>query len=81
MTKGILLLAIYSMGLAVPFLLTSLGIERFLKFYKPLPHAHACAGSGQRRVADRARNFAGGWTVHHHLELFVVPEPVRSLDS
>ncbi len=33
MSKGILLLAVYSMGLAVPFLLTSLGIERFLKFY------------------------------------------------
>ena len=32
--KGILLLAIYSLGLAVPFLLTSLLIERFLKFYQ-----------------------------------------------
>jgi cytochrome c-type biogenesis protein len=32
-SKGILLLAIYSLGLAVPFLLTSLGIERFLAFY------------------------------------------------
>jgi cytochrome c-type biogenesis protein len=31
--KGILLLAVYSLGLAVPFLLTSLLIERFLKFY------------------------------------------------
>lgn len=31
--KGIILLAIYSLGLAVPFLLTSLGIGRFLKFY------------------------------------------------
>jgi cytochrome c-type biogenesis protein len=31
--KGVVLLAIYSLGLAVPFLLTSLGIERFLKFY------------------------------------------------
>lgn len=31
--KGIALLAVYSLGLAVPFLLTSLGIERFLKFY------------------------------------------------
>ena len=31
--KGILLLAIYSLGLAVPFLLTSLGIDRFLAFY------------------------------------------------
>jgi cytochrome c-type biogenesis protein len=31
--KGMALLAVYSLGLAVPFLLTSLGIERFLKFY------------------------------------------------
>lgn len=31
--KGILLLAVYSAGLAVPFLLTSLLIDRFLKFY------------------------------------------------
>jgi cytochrome c-type biogenesis protein len=30
---GIFLLALYSLGLAVPFLLTSLGINRFLKFY------------------------------------------------
>src|SRR5947207_4682322 len=34
-TKGIWLLTLYSMGLAVPFLLTSLRIERFLKFYGP----------------------------------------------
>src|SRR6266403_240612 len=31
--KGGILLAIYSLGLAVPFLLTSLLMERFLKFY------------------------------------------------
>jgi cytochrome c-type biogenesis protein len=31
--KGIVLLAVYSAGLAVPFLLTSLGVERFLAFY------------------------------------------------
>jgi cytochrome c-type biogenesis protein len=31
--KGILLLATYSLGLAVPFLLTGLLMERFLKFY------------------------------------------------
>ncbi|HZR28961.1 MAG TPA: cytochrome c biogenesis protein CcdA [Terriglobales bacterium] len=31
--KGMLLLAVYSLGLAVPFLLTSLGIDRFLAFY------------------------------------------------
>ena len=42
LTKGILLLAVYSLGLAVPFLLTSLGIERFLKFYSRFrSHMHA----------------------------------------
>jgi len=40
--KGIFLLATYSAGLAVPFLLTSLGIERFLKFYNRFKfHMHA----------------------------------------
>jgi cytochrome c-type biogenesis protein len=40
--KGVVLLAIYSLGLAVPFLLTSLGIERFLKFYVRFRvHMHA----------------------------------------
>jgi cytochrome c-type biogenesis protein len=32
-TRGILLLWVYSLGLAVPFLLTSLGVDRFLSFY------------------------------------------------
>ena len=42
LVKGILLLAVYSLGLAVPFLLTSLGIERFLKFYSRFrSHMHA----------------------------------------
>jgi cytochrome c-type biogenesis protein len=40
--KGIVLLAVYSLGLAVPFLLTSLGIQRFLKFYSRFrTHMHA----------------------------------------
>jgi cytochrome c-type biogenesis protein len=40
--EGMFLLAIYSLGLAVPFLLTSLGIERFLKFYSRFrSHMHA----------------------------------------
>ena len=40
--KGIFLLSIYSLGLAVPFLLTSLGIGRFLKFYSRFrSHMHA----------------------------------------
>lgn len=32
-SKGMGLLSVYSLGLAVPFLLTSLGIDRFLSFY------------------------------------------------
>jgi cytochrome c-type biogenesis protein len=40
--KGIALLTVYSMGLAVPFLLTALGVERFLKFYSRFrTHMHA----------------------------------------
>jgi cytochrome c-type biogenesis protein len=31
--KGIVLLAVYSLGLAVPFILTSLGVNQFLSFY------------------------------------------------
>jgi cytochrome c-type biogenesis protein len=39
---GILLLSVYSLGLAVPFLLTSLLMERFLKFYGRFrAHMHA----------------------------------------
>lgn len=33
MAKGVFLLWVYSLGLAVPFLLTSLGVDRFLVFY------------------------------------------------
>ena len=32
-SRGVVLLAVYSLGLAVPFLITSVGIERFLAFY------------------------------------------------
>lgn len=32
-SRGVFLLSIYSLGLAVPFMITSLGIERFLAFY------------------------------------------------
>jgi cytochrome c-type biogenesis protein len=40
--KGIALLMVYSLGLAVPFLLTALGVERFLKFYSRFrAHMHA----------------------------------------
>jgi cytochrome c-type biogenesis protein len=41
-SKGILLLTVYSLGLAVPFLLAALGIERFMKFYGGFRrHMHA----------------------------------------
>jgi cytochrome c-type biogenesis protein len=40
--RGVLLLAVYSAGLAVPFLLTALGIGQFLKFYQRFrKHLHA----------------------------------------
>jgi cytochrome c-type biogenesis protein len=33
-SRGVLLLAVYSAGLAVPFLLTAVGLGAFLRFYK-----------------------------------------------
>ena len=46
--KGIILLAVYSLGLAVPFLLTSLGVDRFLVFYgrfrRHLHTVEVCSG-------------------------------------
>jgi cytochrome c-type biogenesis protein len=46
--KGIILLAVYSLGLAVPFLLTSLGVDRFLSFYgrfrRHLHTVEVCSG-------------------------------------
>lgn len=47
-SRGVFLLAIYSAGLAIPFLLTALGISRFLKFYQRFRrHMHVvevCSG-------------------------------------
>jgi cytochrome c-type biogenesis protein len=47
-TKGVLLLWVYSLGLAVPFLITSLLIDRFLVFYGRFrKHLHTLeVGSG-----------------------------------
>ncbi len=40
--RGVLLLAVYSAGLAVPFLLTALGIGQFMRFYQRFrKHLHA----------------------------------------
>jgi cytochrome c-type biogenesis protein len=42
LVKGAVLLAVYSLGLAMPFLLTALLMERFLKFYSRFrSHMHA----------------------------------------
>jgi cytochrome c-type biogenesis protein len=64
-TKAIFLLAVYSLGLAVPFLLTSLGIERFLKFYSRFRlHMHAVeVGSGALLIALGALLVLGRFTI------------------
>src|SRR5204863_5297306 len=63
--KGIVLLAVYSMGLAVPFLLTSLGIERFLKFYSRFrTHMHAVeVASGVLLISLGALLVLGRFTI------------------
>ncbi len=64
-TKGIMLLAIYSMGLAVPFLLTALGVERFLKFYSRFrAHMHAIeVASGALLIALGVLLVIGRFTI------------------
>src|SRR6202521_4857513 len=64
-TKGILLLAIYSMGLAVPFLLTAILLERFLKFYSRFrAHMHAIeVASGALLIALGVRLEVGAFTI------------------
>jgi cytochrome c-type biogenesis protein len=63
--KGIFLLAIYSLGLAVPFLLTSLLMERFLKFYGRFrSHMHAIeVASGGLMIALGILLVIGRFTV------------------
>jgi cytochrome c-type biogenesis protein len=46
--EGIVLLSIYSLGLGIPFLLTALGVNKFLSFYK-----------GFRRYLQWVERFAG----------------------
>jgi cytochrome c-type biogenesis protein len=49
LSKGIVMLSAYSLGLAVPFLLAALGVERFLEFFKrfrsKLGHVNRIAGA------------------------------------
>jgi len=64
-TKGVFLLAVYSLGLAVPFLLTSFGIERFLKFYSRFKfHMHAVeVASGALLIVLGALLMLGRFTI------------------
>ena len=63
--KGMLLLAVYSLGLAVPFLLTSLAINRFLGFYGRFRrHLHAMeVASGVLLIAIGALVFTRHFTL------------------
>ena len=59
------LLAVYSAGLAVPFLLTSLGVDRFLSFYGRFRrHLHAVeVVSGVLLIVIGALVLTGRFTV------------------
>ncbi len=71
--KGIFLLAIYSLGLAVPFLLTSLLMERFLKFYSRFrSHMHALeVASGGLLIALGVLLVLGRFTLLSNLFSFL----------
>jgi len=63
--QGVGLLAVYSLGLAVPFLLTSLGIDRFLEFYSRFrPHLNKVEiASGVLLIAVGALVFTRKFTL------------------
>jgi cytochrome c-type biogenesis protein len=63
--QGVGLLAVYSLGLAVPFLLTSLGIDRFLEFYARFrPHLNKIEiASGVLLIAVGALVFTRRFTL------------------
>jgi cytochrome c-type biogenesis protein len=72
-SKGILLLTVYSLGLAVPFLLTAFGIERFLKFYGGFRrHMHAVeVASGGLLIALGVLLVFGKFTLLSHYFSFL----------
>ncbi len=63
--KGILLLAVYSLGLAVPFLMTALLMGRFMKFYSGFRrHMHAVeVASGALLIVLGAMLVFGRFTI------------------
>jgi cytochrome c-type biogenesis protein len=64
LTKGIILLWVYSLGLAVPFLLTSLVLDRFLIFYGRFRRhlSKVEVGSGVLLIAIGALILSGHFT-------------------
>jgi len=64
LAKGVILLTLYSAGLAIPFLLTAVGIGRFLKFYQKFrKHLHTVeVFSGVLLLAIGALIFINGLT-------------------
>jgi cytochrome c-type biogenesis protein len=72
-SKGILLLTLYSLGLAVPYLLTAFGIERFLKFYGGFRrHMHALeVASGGLLIALGVLLVFGKFTLLSHYFSFL----------
>lgn len=64
-TEGVILLVCYSAGLAIPFLLTALGIGRFLKFYQKFRrYLHTVeVGSGVLLLAVGMLIFVNGLAV------------------
>jgi len=65
LVRGMLLLAVYSLGLAVPFLLTSWGINQFLRFYSRFRrYLHAVeVASGVLLIAIGVLVFANKFTL------------------
>jgi len=69
LAKGLSLLAMYALGLAIPFLLTALSIESFLAFYARF-RAHLCkleVASGVVMVAVGVLIFTGHQISLNHL--------------
>lgn len=63
-SKGIFLLWVYSLGLAVPFLLTSIGVQQFMTFYRGFRrHMHTVeVGGGILLIAIGALILSGHFT-------------------
>ena len=62
--RGLVLLFAYSMGLAIPFLLAAVAVERFLGFFQKDPQADGVDQPAGRRAAAGGRIAAGHRSVH-----------------